>query len=258
MTDEVEKSIEEVQPQVETPSTEETAQGEEVVSEANTDLAQDSQTSNEEAPPVSKPTRSEKRIKDLAQKLAQAKNPEPDYGYDWGQANITPSEDGTITPEQLEQYVTAKANQIVETRLGLAQEQSKYQQEVENYLSDMERTAQQIEDDFKDNPQVIEKVNEMLTTINQKTNLDSSGKLTPRIKTSDLYQQLRDTLNLTRTAGKQEVSVKLAQQIAEGAITPSSIQPEHKDYSNLSAHDIWSNPSAVRESLEKRLKVASD
>jgi hypothetical protein len=105
---------------------------------------------------------------------------------------------------------------------------------------------------------VIDKVNEMLTTINQKTNLDQSGKLTPRIKTSELYQQLRETLNLTKTAGKAEVSAKLAQQIAEGAITPSSIQSEQKDYSNISVEEIWSNPGSVRESLEKRLKIATD
>lgn len=261
MADEVINAVQEAQPAADSqPAETKTTQDADNNQVADTGSDQDQGEVTQEASTEQvKPTRSEKRIKDLARKLAEAKKTnEPHYGYEWPSPQLTPSEDGTLTPEQLDQYVAAKANQIVEMRLAADGQQREYQQQVESYLADMETTALSIEQDFKDSPELAAKVNELLTDINKRTNLDDSGKLVPRIKTSELYKQLKDALTLTRQTGKVETEAKLAQQIAEGAITPSTKEVQKTDYSKLSTQDIWKNPSEVRQALRAKLPVSQD
>lgn len=201
-----------------------------------------------------KPTRAEKRLHQL---LEKGKPNQSSYTELMAQLpEVQPSEDGTITPEQLQQIVA----QETAKNIKLHQETQEYAQKVHSFTSEVEEVGNQIDQDFKDNPKVAERINNILTKNLQAANvrIDSNGReyLVPVLSAKEAYQELKDTLSLMATQGTAQATAKMAQQIAEGAVTPSSRQPEEANLTELTAAEIFKNPTAVREALEKKLSRA--
>lgn len=169
---------------------------------------------------------------------------------------VTPSEDGTITPEQLQQMVA----QETAKNLRLHQETQEYTQKVESFTSEVEEVGNLIEQDFKENPQLAQKINSMLTRTLSAANvrIDANGRevLVPVLSAKEAYQELKETLNITSQLGTARATAHMAQQIAEGAVTPTNHQESETNFEQLTATEIFKNPTAVREAMEKRLRTA--
>lgn len=252
MTDEV-KTTPEAQ-QEETPQVSE--QQEPVVENQTTpeEATEQPTESVEEQQQTPKPTRAERRL----QQLLSKNKPHENAMYDLVDQlpEIQPSEDGTLTQEQLQQLISREAMKVVK----MTEEQKQYVNQVQSFTAEVEEVGDQIDQDFKDNPKMAEKINNLLTRTLRAANVrtDAYGRevVVPVLSAKEAYLELKDALNISTTSGKAQATAQMAQQIAEGAITPSSRQPSEENMADLTAAEIFKNPRAVREALEKKLSRA--
>lgn len=204
---------------------------------------------------VRKPTRAEKRLHKLLKK-GQNKGsfidmvnsmPEPE-----------PDENGFFTADQVKQMA---AREVTKT-LQMEREYQEYQAQTEEFVSDIEAVGDQILSDFKDNPELAEEVNQILTEQLQAANLrtDANGRqiLVPVQRASQLYAKLKKALNLTEKQGTEKATATLAQQAAEGALTPGNQNQNNNESLQDLEKMLWSNPAKVRETLQKRLPRNND
>lgn len=209
-------------------------------------------------------TRSQRRIKDLVSKLkdkdqdqeqaqTQAVSQSP-----WSKQN-DPFENlpDELTPDQLKQLITGEAYKIANMVNAQNRQQQQYQEQVNNHVSDMESTAEQIAKDFEDDPNAAKQVEELLVQLNENANVETdqygNRRLVPRIKTSEIYNNLKKTLKRERVNGQAEVTASMAKKIANQSSTPSgkgqTSEPSLEDLRKQMVKD----PSAVRKALEQRL-----
>lgn len=216
--------------------------------------AQPTEQVEEQQQAPEKQSRAEKRLHQLLGKRKPSLDPYVDLMSQMPE--VQPGEDGTITQEQLQQMVA----QETAKNLKMHQETQEYVASVDSFTSEVESVGTQIDQDFKDNPKVAEKINQILTKTLQAANvrLDANGRevLVPVLSAKQAYQDLKEALGLMSEQGTAKATATLAQQIAEGAVTPSNRQPEETNVTDLSPAEIWKNPTAVREALEKKLRNA--
>lgn len=208
----------------------------------------------EQAP---KQTRAEKRLHQL---LERAKQPERDPYEDYLQSmpDVSPAEDGTITPEQLQQLVAKETAKNV----ALAREMDRYHTTVTEFTSEVAQVGEQLEKEFGDNKPLATKLNDMLSTMIEKANVryDTKGQkvLVPSISPSQLYSQLKDALTLAQAQGQEKTTATMAKQLAEGAVTPSIREKQEIDASSVTSEQLWKDPGSVRKALEAKLQVATE
>lgn len=254
MTDQVTPTPEETQ--VEAPQASEQTQEVEEVQVQEEVREQPIEQENNQHQPEQKQTRAEKRLQQLLRK-GKPQNEDQVQSLIDNLPEVQPSEDGTYTPEQFQQLVAQETAKTVQ----LFRERDSYEQKVNTFISEVEEVGSQIDQDFKDSPDVANQINSILTKVLKASNvrIDENGKevLVPTLSAKEAYQDIKNALNITETRGKTQATATLAQQVAEGAITPSTQQSEEPSFENMSSAEIFKNPTAVREALEKKLSKAS-
>lgn len=211
---------------------------------------------SQQQPP--RPTRAEKRLSQLLERNRQQPARDSFSEYANSLPAVAPSEDGSITQDQLQQLIA----QETAKNLSLAREMDTYHATVNEFTNEVESVGTQLDTDFKDNPKLAEKLNGILTEMIEKANVryNSQGQqvLVPSIKPSAIYGQLKEALQLAQGMGTEKANANLAQQIADSAVTPSTRQTQELDASTLTPEQIWANPRAARDSMRSKLTVAQD
>jgi len=202
-----------------------------------------------------RPTRAEKRLHTLLKK-GQNKGSFIDMVNSMPEPQ--PDENGFFTADQVKQLA---AREVAQT-LQMEREVHEYQAQTEEFVSDIETVGEQILSDFKDNPELAEEVNQILTEQLQAANLrtDANGNqiLVPVQRASQLYAKLKKALNLTEKQGTEKATATLAKQAAEGALTPGNQTQNNNESLQDLEKMLWSNPAKVRETLQKRLPRNND
>jgi hypothetical protein len=211
--------------------------------EQTTEKKQESvpQSTTEDAEVQERPTRSEKRIHQLLEKLQDKQGndqqivDQPNAVSDvlgqgqmppwWNQGQQTQSifQPGTeLTPEQLENEINRRAASVAElqTRRVLAEnaESTKYLGTVKEFTEDLEsliKEAPEFADDYD------KKFDKDFVDLYNGINYDQAGKFTGKMKASDIYAKLHSQSESGRTQGQAETSLKMAELAGNQAVAPS-------------------------------------
>lgn len=248
----------------ETAVTEDQTEDGEVVETEQAEITPDSENKDETTPEDEgqkqnkeqhKPTRYERRLQQVYEKgkqenpLAKLLNsmPEPQ-----------PDENGFYSPEQVRQMAAVEAARAIQ----LDRDVQEYRQETDNFVSEIEEVGEEILNDFKDNPQLAERVNKILTKQLKSANvrIDQQGRefLVPTQKPRQLYKEIKEALDLTNSQGTEQATAELAKQIAEGAVAPTAGRGGSTSTLASLKKDIWNNPGKVAADLAARLPRSSD
>jgi len=91
----------------------------------------------------------------------------------------------------------------------------------------------------------------------EKLNLDN-GQFKPKVKSSELYNDLKETIVRARTYGQSKASANLADIADTGALKPKvGNNSQSNDIDSLKKR-MATDPASVRKELEKRLPRAQD
>lgn len=210
-------------------------------------------------------TRSQRRIQDLVAKLKEQDQEDKSQAQTqavsqspWSKQK-DPFEDlpDELTPDQLKQLITSEAYKIANMVNAQTQQQQQYERQVNEHVSDMETTAEQISKDFADDPNAAKQVEELLVQLNENANVETdqygNRRLVPRIKTSEIYNNLKKALKRERVNGQAEVTASMAKKIANQSSTPGSKGQTSEPSLDELRQEMVKNPSAVRKALEQRL-----
>lgn len=177
-----------------------------------------------------KPTRAEKRVHQLLDKLRergaeqpatpqyQGSNDQPFANAPWNNTNESLWQPGAeLTPQEIEAELNRRAASIAElqTRRILQDHEraQTYRQTVTSYTSDLEQISQAAEFTDKGFEKAFIKLYEKLNFEN--------GQFVPRATPSEIYQDLKDAREAGQMAGAKKTSATIAQQAANQAIAPS-------------------------------------
>lgn len=248
------------------PSIEEKAQ----VTESTAQEAPDA--NGEQRTETSEPrvTRGQKRIQELVGKLKEVQR-EPLYGgqqttpVQTGQAGLpwetsaqsNPFEGMTeLDPQQLDAHISDRARTMAQLEVMQWKQQEAFKASVHDFASDAEKTAQAIQDEFRDSPEIAEHLTESLASMVQKFNVDQNGQFVPRYKASELLQELKKPLEVARVRGQAQASATLAIQADEGALRPGSSSQKNTSASIEELRkEMKKNPGKVARELEARLGI---
>ena len=208
-------------PQVETETTQE-----EVTNEAP---AEPSEEQPKELDSVDKkPTRSEKRVHQLLNKLKDKGEPQSNDVF--GQ-NMPPWWNNTQPLDPNREYTLEELNAIQEqksaqkaytaTQIAIAQERQRNQfiSNVEKYQSELEEVAKSPEFSSKD-------FDSRFTELYNSINMDETGNFKPKKSPKEIYQILKGTAEMGANRGMMEASKSMAQTIANAAVTPTASRAE--------------------------------
>lgn len=216
--------------------TNQTPQVEDVSQETNQEVTTETpqETPDQETPeiepeqPKEKPTRAERRIKQLTEKLREKEEPVSNdtFGQQlppwWSPTpNANEPENGELTMEQLNQKMMTVA------QLAVAQDRQQ-----RDFLSKVEGHSKELES-IQDEPEFKDpKFDEAFTDLYSSINYDDKGNFKPKKSPTEVFEKLRMGYKMGQSQGQAETSLKMAQTIANAAVTPSAqvqVDPASQD-----------------------------
>lgn len=209
----------------ETPQVESETTQEEVINEAPAELSEEQP---KESSSVDRPTRSEKRVHQLLNKLKDRGEPQSNDVF--GQ-NLPPWWNNTPALDPNKEYSLEELNNIQEqkatqkayaaTQIAIAQERQRNQfiSNVEKYQSELEEVAKSPEFGSKD-------FDSRFTELYNTTNMDEFGNFKPKMSPKKIYQILKGTAEMGANRGMMEASKSMAETIANAAVTPTASRAE--------------------------------
>jgi hypothetical protein len=244
-----------------------------------------SETSEAKTEDKARPSRVQRRIGELVNKLKEATPQKqeqeftspfdyPGYGQEqefvpqfnypgYGQEQELPIDPttGEVDLEQLNRAVEQRAATIAELQtkriISEVQKEANYRQAIQDWVNDLEKTIQESPELDSNSSQYNEKLDSALFEIANKVNRTEDGRLTPKLRVSEIWNNLKGALEFERSKAQGEVKVGLEKQIAEEAIRPGG--EARQTYSNSDLQKLLAkDPAKVVSFLESRLPVAED
>ncbi len=188
-----------------------------------------------------KPSRAERRVHQLLDKLKGAgqSGREQEGGQDSQTAADSRSQEqlppwmkeevrkesifkpGTeVTPDQLEQELNRRAAQIADLRvkqhLSAFEQRQQLTRTIEDHALDLERLQEEAKD--FDDPTF----DKAFTDLYQSINTDGNGRFVAKKKPREVYQLLKDQREVARTKGQSESAVKMAESMGQSAVSPQA------------------------------------
>jgi hypothetical protein len=167
----------------------------------------------------SKGSRTQRRIEKLLEKTRQREEPPKTdvFGQNlppWWQTQA-PAEGDELTMEQLNQKMMTVA------QLAVAQERQR-----NDFLSNVNRHNGELEEIAKAPEFENKDFDERFARLYQTMNYDDSGQFKPKATPKEIYDILKGVATLGEAKGQAESSMKMAQTIANAAVTPTQARTE--------------------------------
>lgn len=187
-----------------------------------------------------KPTRAERRIRDLSSKLREATKPKeeariqsvadtlgivPPPWQSQPEPQVQPGQE--ITADDFEKIVSSRASKaaelIVTKILGERDQQETQKRTVQAFADDSEHlmTSVPILNNSKENDQYDETIDDAFTKLVERINTDANGNFIPVMKPSEIWEQFSKALTKERTNGEASVTKKMVEQAAQAAVPPT-------------------------------------
>lgn len=235
-------------------SEEEKGKGEPDPENQEADPAKEEESEDPEEEQERRPTRSERRIHQLTHKLQQtSQNGQVDPADEETPQNpgsVLPWQEGqapAVTPEQLQTAIAEGVRSELEAREVAAAERVKAQE----WLDDYEGAVKAHPELDPKSQSYNQKLDDLLTA------LLSNPDGTPRyeMKVSAALAQVKESLAVAEKKGAAKASVKLAQQVEEGALTPGSADDEAETYTEDDLKSLRINNPRKYNQLVKEGKI---
>lgn len=223
-----------LEPQEEAKTAEEAATSEEVKAES-------------EAKEEKRPSRSERRIRQLLDKLKEAK--ERSEGTGVGQQPQPPQSDtlseilGTPSPfqpgaevslDELEAELNRRAATLAEMKAMEVVERYRQQERiakaVEEFAGELERMAREVPELNDKSPEYDPDLDKKFAELVVAVNSDEKGQFLPKKRPSEIFEALKTAMEKAKTKGQVESTAKMAESLANAAVSPTAGAREHKDY----------------------------
>jgi len=195
-----------------------------------------------------KPTRAERRIQQLLDKLKEAKaSPEKIQG---GQARSAPQANTVseilgvegkppwqqtesvfkpgeeVSLDQIETELNRRAALLAELKAKQAVEQYRQQdrleKSVEEFTSELEKLTKEVPELNPDSAEYDPELDKRLSDLIVAVNSDEKGQFVPKKKPSEIYEAIRGAMEKAKTKGQVETTAKMAKSMAEAAVSPTA------------------------------------
>lgn len=192
---------------------------------------------------VVKPTRGQKRIKDLIGKLKgsdEEETPKMDVnellGIDPNEPLIKPEEYTTgVDPQELERRQRAREVALEQRILQKSAINSSYRESIRDHASDAEATAKALKED----PDLDAAAAEYYENVNYTIDPYTGKKVfTPRLKMSSIVKKLQNIADKKAAAATSEVSHKLAAQKGDGVVRPTAGKQPKRKFADKSIEEM--------------------
>jgi len=217
-----------------------------------------------------RPTRSEKRIHQLLDKLqdrgpevpADAQQAQPNTVSDvlgtpnlpwWnGASQLTPGSE--VTPEQYEADVSKRAAQVTGWMLAQHDTQNAYKGKIKEYAEDLEKITEAPEFNDKYDKRFDEEFSKLYADLN----FNEKGMFVGKVKASEIYKRLNTLKDSARTEGQAETSLSMARLASNGAVMPTA---GTSNRTNADAEEVFEKatrsgkPEDWAEVLKGRVKL---
>lgn len=189
----------------------------------------------EKQPSAKKPTRAERRIHSLLQKLKEKDKPSEGYSPVESELaqqvvgpDLTPDEEGFVDANAIKE--AAKQEAIREVMAAMQQREA-----VKEHLDDVEQTLKAPELDPKSDkydPDLDKLIAEEYEKINKMVDPYTGQEIfVPREKMSDIYKRMKGVLEKYRSQGEEQGAQKIQRQQGVTAVSPStSAKPNTEAY----------------------------
>ena len=181
-------------------------------------------------PAEKRPSRAEKRIHKLIDKLKAAsaaqetggiQPPQPTAasGLEAGGLPWQPGQE--VTPEELEQELAARAAQLSELTTRKVISEYERKQQIEKFAGELEQLQREAPELAKGegyDKDFDEKLSDLIVAVNS----DEKGGFVYKKSPREIYEALKAVYGKARTKGQAESTAKMAKTIAEGAVTPGA------------------------------------
>lgn len=203
-----------------------------------------------------KPTRAERRIRQLSNTLKEIGNHQPQQAQQEYQQpqpeEIDLSGETELTWDQLNQYVDQRAEkklQEYQQRQTLEQQVSQYKQTALDYASDLEQLEKTIPELNPESDRFNKQLADTFDKYWQNMNFspDRTGKpvFTPKVKASDYWSDFKKLIEAGKTTGQAEATASMAKSMAEAPIGPGKSSQGKRKYT-LEELDAMSEEEAYR------------
>lgn len=247
----VEASTTETEIQVEQPVEETPKSAEEPAKESTEEpgKVQEETPAPAQEPEQPKKSRAQERIRDLSRENRELQ----ERIQQFSQQTAPEFQQDEISHDDLNRVINERAMQAAELIVASQQVGSQYQNQIKAWADDFDAVK-------AENPQLDPKSPDYDPELDATlARLMDSGDGTPRVDilVSDVLKTLRRREEATHTKakeeGKSEATVKLAKQMAEGAITPTTkTSSEAKEYSDEELEDMRVNrPKEYMKIIDK-------
>lgn len=210
----------------ETPQVESDTTQEEVTNEVQAELSEEQP---KESDLVDKrPTRQEKRINQLLNKLKDKGEPQSNDVF--GQ-NLPPWWNNTQSLDPNREYTLDELNAIQEqkstqkaytaTQIAIAQERQRNQ-----FINTVEKHESELNEIVKMPEFGSKNFDSRFTELYNTINIDESGNFKPKATPKKIYEILKGSVDMGESRGMAEASKSMAQTIANAAVTPTASRNE--------------------------------
>ncbi len=197
-----------------------------------------------EVEPERKPTRAERRIRDLVEENKRLKEQPsqqfPQYQQPPNMPLVNPGEE--LTPEQYQQHVVQAADTIAQLRTQQQLEQFKAEANLDRDVEILPKEYPELDETSPDfNPVLIEKIESAF-----KARAFNNGALNPNVRLSDVA---KDYVEVARAAAKQsttELKNSVARTADTTAIRPGGAVRQEKSASDMSIAELEAKLGSVR------------
>lgn len=192
------------------------------------------------APEEKRPTRAERRIRELAAKRNEAPQADPYYDMPQFDPNMLPQvdPDQELTPEQYQQHLVQTADAMANLRIQQYDLNRRAQEERQNTIrqfeSDVaavENTYKQLNPDDKDNfdPDLTERLVALY---------EQASDTNPKLRLKDFVDGVMDLSQRSATKSTADIQESLARQAAQGAVAPSTSARAEKSIEEMTDAEI--------------------
>jgi len=193
-----------------------------------------------------KPTRAERRIRQLIDKLKEAKtqaeapsgdeqvSPKPDTVSEiigvtgqapWQQSSVL-QPGAEVSLDELQAELNRRAAAIAEIKARQTVEQYRRQerlrQSLDEFSGELEKLSREVPELNPDSPEYDKNLDQKFAELVVEVNSDERGQFLPKKRPSEIFEALRTAMERAKTKGQAETTAKMAKSMAEAAVSPTA------------------------------------
>lgn len=190
-----------------------------------------------------KPTRAERRIRDLVDENKRLKEQQGQQFQQFQQPPVPSIEPGAeLTPEQYQQHLVQAADSIAQVRVQQQLEQYKAEANLDRDVEVLPKQYPELDENSPEyNPVLIEKIESAY-----KARAFNNGSLNPSVRLADVA---KDFVDVARAAAKQsttEMKNAVAKTADTTAVRPGAGVRQEKDASEMSIEELEQKLGVIR------------